>query len=319
MNKPDQFVTKNNSRGGSDIQFDLLKKYVNIKDNVIHRIPNPFAKSIYHIDDIINQKETNILWVQQSYDMIESMSVLHHYDALDKVIFVSNWQQRKYVEVLKCSEEKCIVIENGIEPIEQHTKPTGTINLVYMSTPYRGLDVLLQAFQYIQDMNVHLHVFSSMKIYGQDHEDLKYQHLYKFCKNHPKITYYGSVSHRDMINSLKEIHVIAYPSTFEETSCISVLEAMSAQCAVVCSNLGALPETTNRFANMYCYREDKLKHAEIFAQHLRQTVFDYKQQNYKLQKEFVDYKYSWKDNISNKWNNMFKTIDKNNMICLNYD
>jgi len=307
------------SKGGSDLQFDLLQKYIDIGNLAIHRIPNSNSKSLYHIDEPVDQYNKNIIWTQQSYDMIESFSIQHYYDSVDKIVFVSNWQERKYIETFKILSDKNIVIENGIEPIPEHIKPsTSTVHLVYISTPYRGLDVLLQAFQYVQDLNVHLHVFSSMKIYGQDREDKKYQHLYDFCKKHPKITYYGSVSHDTIKDALQEMHVLAYPSTFEETSCISVIESMSAQCDVVCSNLGALPETTNRFANMYCYEENKLKHAELFAKYLQYSIENYNQENHKLQKHFFDYNYSWKGAIKYKWKTMIDSIQKSNSLIINY-
>ena len=307
------------SKGGSDLQFDLLQKYVDISNVVIYRIPNPNSKSLYHVDKPIDQYKKNIVWTQQSYDMIESFSIQHHYDTVDKIVFASNWQEKKYVETFKIPSYKNVVIENGIEPIPEHNKPsTNTNHLCYMSTPYRGLDVLLQAFQYIQDLDIHLHVFSSMKIYAQDSKDEKYEQLYDFCKNHPKITYYSSVSHDTIKDALQEMHVLAYPSTFEETSCISVIEAMSAQCDVVCPNLGALPETTNRFANMYCYEEDKLKHAELFAKYLQYSIESYSQDNHKLQKEFFDSRYSWNDIIKYKWYTMIDSIKKQKPLNLRY-
>ncbi len=169
--------------GGTEIQFFLLKKYVDIPNINLKLVPSLISPDY-------NTKNPNVLWVHQSYDMLESVEVIKQYPNVDRVVFVSNWQQRKYVEKLNCQEEKTVVIENGIEPIVDHTKPTNRINLVYMSTPYRGLDILLEAFIRIQNEDVHLHVFSSMAIYGQNEKDYEYEHLYEFCKKHPKITYH---------------------------------------------------------------------------------------------------------------------------------
>lgn len=301
------------SKGGSDLQFDMYQTFVNVdlQNSIqLHRVPNVDAKSMYHID-YIDEKNVNIAWTQQSYDFIESLNLANQADQFDAIIFVSEWQKQKYIEKLNCTADNLHVIENGIVPIEKHSKPKDIINLVYMSTPYRGLDVLLQAFQLIQDKNIHLHVFSSMNIYGQGSEDIKYQHLYDFCKEHPKITYNSSVSHDVMIEFLKDMHILAYPSTFEETSCISVLESMSAELCVICPELGALKETSCGYAKTYKYVEDKLLHVKVFAELLSEEIARYAQANHAHQKSFFDKKHNWNSSISAKWELLLKDCIKN--------
>ena len=45
--------------------------------------------------------------------------------------------------------------------------------------------------------------------------------------------------------------LLFYPNTYSETCCTSVLEAMACRCNIISSNLGALSETSNGFANLF--------------------------------------------------------------------
>ena len=71
----------------------------------------------------------------------------------------------------KAWRAKGIVNQNAINPIKPHEKPNdGTINVCYFSTPHRGLEVLLNAWDFMKKQlgagkNAKLNVFSSFKIY----------------------------------------------------------------------------------------------------------------------------------------------------------
>ena len=79
------------------------------------------------------------------------------------------------------------------------------------------------------------------------------------------------------------------------------MEAMSARCAVVTSNYGALPETCGEYAYMYNYTEDKNKHVERFADTLEDVMDEYwskdVQKNLDNALEYAYTHYSWKKRI----------------------
>lgn len=292
----------NKSNGGTEIQLNYFQNFVD-KDlqsqTIIHSVPSTSERFFANLDS----KKINIVWTQQSYDFLESLNAVQRYDEADSFVFVSKWQKCKYEEnlFLPKNEEKNLVIKNGIIPIAKHNKPKNIVNLIYFSTPYRGLDILLDTFETLNYSNVFLHVFSSMKIYGQDSEDVKYEKLYDRCRKNKKIKYYGYVNHNEIINFLEEVHIMSYPSTFEETSCISVLEAMSAECCIVCSNLGALPETTSVYSEMYDYTADRNNHIIYFRKNLINAIENYNQKNFITQKDYVDLNHSWPEKIKYDW------------------
>lgn len=118
--------------------------------------------------------------------------------------------------------------------------------LAYASTPFRGLDVLLDLFPRIRAAcpDAELDVFSSMKVYGMNAADdeATYGALYAKARQ-PGVRLVGTVPQFELARRLTEARILAYPNHYAETFCIAAIEAEAAGCAVVTTRLGALPET----------------------------------------------------------------------------
>jgi UDP-glucose:(glucosyl)LPS alpha-1,2-glucosyltransferase len=194
-----------------------------------------------------------------------------------KIVYVSNWQYSQFRTVLSLPySTNDIIIENGIEPIRPNpNKSNNQINLIYTSTPQRGLNILVPVFEYIKQHkeNIHLHVFSSFNIYGWPQMDYKFQDLFDRCKDNSNITYHGFQPYQKVREQIANSHIFAYPSIWEETSCRALIEAMSAGLLCVHPNYGALPDTSgNMNLKMYQGDVDLQLHAVAFANSLSSAI-----------------------------------------------
>lgn len=212
-----------------------------------------------------------------------------------KIVFVSHWQQEQFLTRLKVPYSKGIVLQNAITPLPFHVKPKkGVFKLIYASTPFKGLDVLLDAFEIVSGKrdDIELNIYSSFKIYDRPWMDIKYNYLYDRARNMKNVNYHSSVSNEELRRVLQEIHLLAYPATTQETSCLIVIECMSAGCLCLVPNWGALPETCANFAFMYTMEHNPRAHADKFAELILHSVDHYwdseLQQALVLQKTYFD-------------------------------
>jgi glycosyltransferase involved in cell wall biosynthesis len=139
--------------------------------------------------------------------------------------------------------------------------------------------------------------------------------LFDECKRIVGINYHGSVSNEEIKKILKSKHIYAYPNIWQETSCISLMEAMSAGLVCVHPNYGALPETAANWTHMYQWDENMSQHANRFYSVLRASIEEIvgltdEQYNNKImtQKSYADIFYNWSTRIS-QWEAMLRSLE----------
>ena len=191
-----------------------------------------------------------------------------------RIVFVSYWQREWYVRHFQIPYHRTAVIQNAIPPIELKEKANDKVNIIYHTTPHRGLDILVPVFQELakEEKDIHLDVSSSFGIYGWEDRDKPFEKLFDAIKSDPNMTYHGFQPNQKVREALQKAHIFAYPNTWMETSCLSLIEAMSAGCHALHPDLGALPETAAGWTMMYGFHEDKNEHANIFYQALRTAI-----------------------------------------------
>ena len=261
------------ARGGTELMQERLEQHVpaDLLSNfqIIQsrsRTIDPNKRTIYWLHDLPGDPE-----VQHLKD--------DGWKKYDKLVFVSHWQQQMYNVYLGVPYSAGVVLKNAIEPIEEHSKPNNQkIKLIYTSTPHRGLNILYAAFDALSKeyKDIELDVYSSFNLYGWPERDKPYADLFNHLRKHKQINYHSSKPNEQVREALKTAHIFAYPSVWQETSCLSLIEAMSAGCLCVHSNLAALPETSMHQTLQYQYTEDTNAHANMFYQYLRQSIEVYK-------------------------------------------
>ena len=305
----DLVIASKNSRGGSELIYER------IKERVPDDLWNYFQIILSRVRDY--EDKPRILWFQDTSKEaeVQFLKDKSQRDKFDKFVFPSEWSLEKHHLDLGVEYEKSVVLKNSIQPIPVHTKPKdGPIRLAYISTPHRGLTVLMEAFRDMKMENVVLDIYSSYKIYGWDDTDKNYQSLYNACMDVPNVNYHGTVSNEEIRSVLQQTHILAYPNIYKETACISVIEAMSAGCVVVCPNLAVLPETCANFAWMYGYVQDQMEHSKKFSHILRDAIDSFwepsVQTRLTFQKQYFDMFYDI-DTTAKQWEMMLENIKSN--------
>jgi glycosyltransferase involved in cell wall biosynthesis len=294
--------------GGTELMFEELQNRLTPEQKEKFSIFN-------YIQDADFDKFT-IFWNQLSYDQ-EAVSFLSDPEMVEKIghfVFVSHWQAEKFRQLYGIPGFKTSVIKNASLPIvRREPGKRDIVKVCYTSTPWRGLDVLLRSWEILQPKNAELHVFSSCNIYGPEFakNDENFQELYDKCNELESVVYRGSVNNFNLRKELPSFDILAYPNTFEETSCISVIEGLSCGLKVVTSNLGALPETTEGWATIYPVLNSPDLHSMRFAKILGTEIEKMRENSdevsLKEQMRVYNQRWTWDYRI-NQWNELLNEL-----------
>ena len=213
--------------GGTEIQYDYLRKYGN--RNLI---------DLVQITTSVPEKEPlhplrpNILWIKNSYDqpnLAPWFTKKENHKKYDWYVFNSHWTYEKYRYFFNVPDTRSVVIKNGVDYDQLKIKKDFTykepLRLIYFSTPWRGLDVLLNAMELLKDeKDIVLDVYSSTIIYGDEfHRDNepKFLKLYERAGNLKNVNYKGYCRHDELLGKLKDQSALSF-----------ILASLSACCAL---------------------------------------------------------------------------------------
>jgi glycosyltransferase involved in cell wall biosynthesis len=306
--KPQAFAAK----GGTELLYDGLKKYTNLNNyeniNLLLSTPNP---------DKLRYTKKNIIWQHLNYidPSLGPMKDPVFMKSISATVYVSHWQLEKFRYLFQVPLDNAYVIRNAIEPIEYKEKNKGgKLKLIYTSTPFRGLSILLDVIEMLNRDDIELDVYSSTDIYSSGYTQAYgnlYKDLFDRAKSMKNVNYYGYAENKDIHKALQQAHIFAYPSIFEETACLAMIEAGAAGCSLVTTDLGALPETGSMYAKMMTIKSNEEDIKNYYAQHLVNAIDTYwdksNQELLKEQSDFYNKYYSW-ETRAKEWNLFFEKV-----------
>jgi UDP-glucose:(glucosyl)LPS alpha-1,2-glucosyltransferase len=309
-----------NAMGGTELLKHGLVERMERRDP---DLLNDFQIFVSRVHEPLDKSKIILYWHHDLPNDPECSKHLKNqgWENFDLLIFNSNWQMQQFNQVLGVPFSKSIVLENCIVPLDDCEKDySDTIRLIYTPTPHRGLELLVPVFEVLQQKhpNIELDVFSSFNIYGWGDRDKQYEQLFEKCRNHPKINYHGFKPNSEVRKALLKAHIFAYPSIWIESSCMTLMEAMSAKLVCVHPNYGALIETSGGLTSMYQWTEDANQHAQRFHDFLDTTIESLKnsdnlpglQNQLHLQKVYCDTRYNW-NSRENQWFSLLSTLKQN--------
>lgn len=243
-----------------------------------------------------------VLWTGHNGDepTVQKLADQAERAAWTRIVFKSEWQNSVFRERFGLEPWRAGVIGNAISPSFEGLPPRRDFYfendrppvLLYSSTPFRGLDILVEAFPAISAAvpGCAARIYSSMAVYQKHGANDEYHSLYEQCRQMAGIEYYGSLKQPALAEAFGQADILAFPSTYEETSCLTVMEAMASGCLVVCNDLGALRETSAGFGYLAPYppTANANLRAPLFTNALLKAVSDSQRQPAAMRRRLED-------------------------------
>lgn len=189
-----------------------------------------------------------------------------HLNSVDKIIVLSEKWKQIYSDLIEV--RKIHILNNGIKTTEYNNSSIKNFNLVNKNFLFlgrlnsnKGIYDLIVAFTLLRNK------YDDVKliIAGDGDEELeKIDKIIKDNKLQENIKILGWINHKEKLEIFKEVGTVVLPSYFEGFP-MTIVEGMAAGCAIISSNVGAIPEiisetengflitpgdTTNLFNNM---------------------------------------------------------------------
>lgn len=223
-------------------EFNNYMTYTGADVCIVQRVPEIFSLPM--------KSKINILWQHDIMQKRQRQSFRGILWNTDEVWGLSDFHIKQMADVMQIPENVFWQTRNGIDidMFKEFGSLRQTKRLIYTSRPERGMDILLHAVMpliWAKDNKIEL------VMAGYDHTVPEMKSFYDGLQNKVKeyqsqgfnVRWLGNLTKRELYKEYQKASLYVYPSNFEEISCITAMECMANGLPIVCSDIGALPET----------------------------------------------------------------------------
>lgn len=245
---------------------------------VDYLIVSRWSSNLVYYDNI----ENVYLWVHDVYPQDAQYIFQTHPNKFKGILCVSEWQRHQNIKEYKLPENMVYLTSNAIF-MERFKNRVSKIphRFIWTSDIFRGLEYAVDMFKSIKIR----YPDSVFKIFGR-RCNLSTE-LSEEISAIPDVEFHDRVSQEKLTEELQLSEVWLYPNNFEETYCISAVEAAAANCLICCNSHAGLLTTVGGRGAVIEGAYDKNKLLEVLY-----NTLDNPERHQKLISEGLEYAYS---------------------------
>ena len=233
-------------------------------DGVMYRPTQDFKNEVDSVDTIIGVSYIHYIEEFKDIDYTDSIFWVHNTDyftwwngeelpnhrellldsKLKSIVCLTEWHKNKFIEQFPETRDKIQVIGNGIDISKFQVGEKNPNQYIYTSHCERGLFKVLEDWPSILKENPNSQLKISTPAYG-----LEYYNIYfkEWVDNLDNVEFLGTLPQQQLYQLMAESTYWYYPSSYEETFCITALEMLGHQVQPITWEWGGLKETLNGF------------------------------------------------------------------------
>lgn len=250
------------------LRGDLLHSGNSICDGIMEKSKclTCYKNSVPSNNYLIFQSLSN--FVRNKFMMYESESsfiskfqfLSKNSEYLDKLIVVSNWQKQLLLKN-GISESQIEVVPQGVDLkqinqydyIKNDTNDLITIGFCARIDPLKGLHILIEAFERINQPNLRIHIIGIT-----NNNNSYYKQLREKTSKYKNIIWELNLSRDEVFNSMKSFDALCIPSQWFETGPFTMYEAFALQIPIIASNLGGMSDNIIHNENGLLFDHDNV-------------------------------------------------------------